>query len=143
MFVGRGWVGHCGCFVFASLTQIITDSISVPHTSLHFCFHSCLCESDRKCERERRRKSERKRGGGGDREGEGEGERGSLYVTCEFWNFFVCPCAGETLLFDIYVFMDACGSMFLFLTCGSVRELAFISNEFKCVQCARSRACVL
>ena len=49
VFVARGWVGHCGCFVFASLTQIITDCISVPYTSLHFWFLACVCV----CERDR------------------------------------------------------------------------------------------
>jgi hypothetical protein len=66
-----------GRFVFSSLTQMITDFVFVPHTSLHFCFYSCMCKRDRKCglEREREKKErdeerggeriERERGGGG------------------------------------------------------------------------------
>ena len=53
----------------------------------------------------------------------------------------LCLCAGVTLLFDICVFMDACGSMFLFdllfRACACMRW-----NSNVCVR-ARSRVCVL
>jgi hypothetical protein len=49
---GRVTVGR---FVFSSLTQMITDFVFVPHTSLHFCFYSCMCKRDRKCGLERER----------------------------------------------------------------------------------------
>ena len=78
-----------GGFVFSPLTQMITDFVFVPHTSLHFCFYSCMCKRDRKCglerEREREKKERDEERGGEDREGEGGGGKRE-FVICESWN---------------------------------------------------------